>query len=94
MGDYAGLVVDFYLPVPKSWSKKEKAAAYGSMHRVKFDIDNGAKALMDSLEEAGVLENDSRLAHLTAKKWYVREGEEPRIEFRLLTYDELINQAL
>ncbi|GAC1382262.1 MAG: hypothetical protein NVS3B25_25080 [Hymenobacter sp.] len=88
--DYAGVTVDFHLPVPKSWSKKEKTRVSGTMHRVKFDVDNGAKAFLDSMEEAGVFFNDSRISQLTARKWYCKLDELPRIVFSLQTHNQLL----
>ena len=48
---HSGASVVFYMPIPKSWSKKKKAAALDSPHqKVKScDIDNLLKALWDAL---------------------------------------------
>jgi len=49
--------VTFYLPMPKSWSKKKKAAMQGQPHQQVPDLDNLEKALLDSLlpgDDSGV----------------------------------------
>lgn len=61
----AGMSITFYIPCPKSWSKKKKAAHHGSLHQSRPDIDNLAKAFFDSL----VFE-DKFVANVTlTKRW-------------------------
>lgn len=43
--------VIFWVPMPKSWSKKKKAEWCGQPHMNKPDKDNLEKALLDSLYE-------------------------------------------
>ena len=92
--DYAGMVVDFYMEVPKSWSKRQKTEAYGTLHRKKPDADNYLKAIADALTEAKVFTDDGQVAQMLARKWYAMEGSEARIELRLFTLDEIYNQSL
>nr|WP_262905680.1 RusA family crossover junction endodeoxyribonuclease [Hymenobacter siberiensis] len=92
--DYAGVSADFYLPVPKSWTKKKKAAHYGMLHRSKPDADNYLKAICDAMTEAKVFTDDGQVAQMVARKWYVLEGEYPRLGFTLHTLDDIINQDL
>ena len=87
--DYAGIAVQFFLPVPKSWTKKAKTAAYGQPHRSKPDADNYLKAAADAMTEAGVFKDDGQVAQMSARKWYVGEGQEPRLEVKMLTLDQL-----
>ena len=87
--DYAGISVQFFLPVPKSWTRKAKTSAYGQPHRSKPDADNYLKAAADAMTEAGVFKDDGQVAQMSARKWYVREGDEPRLEIRMLTLNEL-----
>lgn len=90
--DYARLDIDFFFPVPKSWTKKRKMASYGTMVRVKPDKDNAEKAVMDALQEAGILEEDSQIAQGEPRKWYVlNEQDEPRIELWLHPFETLNN---
>ncbi len=39
----------FYIPMPKSWSKKKKLEMRGQPHKEKKDIDNLLKALLDAV---------------------------------------------
>lgn len=62
-----------YFPMPDSWTAKKKAAMQGTYHHDKPDIDNVAKAILDSL-----FENDSVIAvSHQAKLW--DDGSGPRI---------------
>ena len=49
----------FYVPMPKSWSKKKKNEMRAQPHRQKPDLDNLLKALMDALNT-----DDSHIAKL------------------------------
>ncbi len=46
-----GIMVVFVIPMPKSWSEKKKSAMCGEPHRVRPDIDNYLKAILDCLSE-------------------------------------------
>lgn len=61
--------LDFYLPMPKSWSKKKQAEMDGKPHQAKPDIDNMAKAVMDAL-----LDEDSHVWSLRARKFWATKG--------------------
>jgi len=63
-----------YFPMPKSWTKRERAAKAGQPHRSKPDRDNVDKAILDAL-----FEEDSGIAsgHLD-KRW--DDGRGPRLE--------------
>lgn len=65
----AELCIDFFLPMPKSWSKKEKAAKIGQPHDSKPDIDNLAKAFMDAFKT-----EDKHVYKLTAAKYWSHNG--------------------
>lgn len=41
----------FYLPIPKQWSKKKRAAYHGQINTAKPDIDNLEKNFFDSLSK-------------------------------------------
>jgi Holliday junction resolvase RusA-like endonuclease len=58
-----GFRVIFYMPMPKSWSKKKQEAYYGKPHDQTPDIDNLLKAVMDSL-----LKQDNKVHHVEAFK--------------------------
>ena len=53
-----GASIIFFIPVPKSWSKKKKKLYHGTLHQSKPDLDNLMKAMIDSL-----LSEDKIIAH-------------------------------
>ena len=71
----------FYLPVQKSISKKERELRLSNVHRpkVKADLDNLAKSLLDALNGL-VWDDDARIVHLELDKYY---AEQPRIEIEV-----------
>jgi Holliday junction resolvase RusA-like endonuclease len=66
-GDRVGLI--FYIPMPKSWSKKKREQMLGKPHKQRPDIDNLAKAFLDAL-----LKEDSYVYSLSAEKYWSNEG--------------------
>lgn len=57
--------ITFYLPMPKSWSKKKKDEHFGQPHLQKPDKDNLEKALLD-----GLLDEDSHVwSGWAEKRW-------------------------
>ena len=67
-----------YVPIPKSMTKKDRAAALSGtlLPAKKPDIDNIAKAALDGLNGV-VWRDDSLIVGLSIKKLY---GEKPRLE--------------
>lgn len=63
------LDIEFYLPMPPSWSKKKRLEMNGAPHQNKPDIDNLIKSFMDCLKE-----NDSDVWSVTATKRWGVEG--------------------
>jgi len=60
------LRLNFYIPMPQSWSKKKRREMFMKPHQQKPDIDNLVKAFLDSLYE-----DDSCVHTIEAKKvWY------------------------
>ena len=74
--------LDFFVGMPKSWSKKKKLAKNGKFCDNNADIDNYIKAVLDSLESV-YYENDKQIVMVRARKYY---SETPRIEY---TQEEL-----
>ena len=72
MGDC--LYVDFYLPMPKSWSKKKKAEKIETVHDQKPDIDNMVKSVMDSLSK-----DDKAVSTVFARKYWSETGQPGKI---------------
>ena len=61
----SGLHITFFIPVPKSWSKKKKKLHHGVFHQSKPDIDNLMKAFLDSL-----VAEDKFISNITmTKRW-------------------------
>jgi Holliday junction resolvase RusA-like endonuclease len=50
---------------------------------VRVDADNIAKAVLDAVEKAGIVQNDCQIALLTIGKHYAMIHEEPRVEVRI-----------
>lgn len=61
--------MDFYLPRPKRPRYDTPA--------VKPDADKLARSILDGLEAAGILKNDSRVTHLQATKHYATQTTPP-----------------
>lgn len=64
------LRVEFFVPMPKSWSLKKKASKQGTPHDSKPDIDNMVKAVLDVLKD-----EDKAVWFVSAKKYWSYEGK-------------------
>ena len=62
--------VVFFVPMPKSWSKKKKALFMGQPHKQTPDLDNLIKGLGDAFKV-----DDSGIYHIHAKKIWWDEGK-------------------
>lgn len=63
------LDVTFYMPIPKSISKKNKTALINTPHYIKPDLDNLIKFVLDCA--SGILYfDDKSIATITARKLY------------------------
>ena len=68
----------FYMPIPKSWSKKKQhqASIHSIQPTVKPDVDNMLKLVKDALN--GVIwKDDKQVVHVNARKLY---SQDPRTE--------------
>ena len=64
------LDIGFFIPMPKSWSKKKKLLMAGTPHKQRPDLDNYIKGLLDAL-----LEEDCIVWRVSARKiWVDTEG--------------------
>jgi Holliday junction resolvase RusA-like endonuclease len=63
--------VTFYMAMPKSWSKKKKAALVGKPCMSKPDLDNVLKGFMDALRT-----NDASVYAVSASKFW---SEQPGV---------------
>ena len=71
--------MDFHLPKPKRPRYNVPA--------VKPDADKLARSILDSLEQAGILNNDSRVTHLTATKHYADQHNPPGAHITITTQE-------
>lgn len=60
----------FYLPMPKSWSKKKRDLMNNQPHQETPDLDNLLKAVNDAL-----LEQDKIIYHFEASKYWAEKGK-------------------
>ena len=60
------LDIGFFIPMPKSWSKKKKLSMAGTPHKQRPDLDNYIKGLLDAL-----LEEDCKVWRISARKIWV-----------------------
>lgn len=69
------VVIDVGVPVPKSWSKRDRARALagGMCPTTKPDIDNCVKLIADALNDI-LWKDDSQIVSLTARKRYVEDA--------------------
>lgn len=72
----AGAHLAFYVPMPKSWSKKKRAEMNGHPHQQRPDIDNYVKAVLDAL-----CEDDSHIWQLSSEKRWATVG---RVEIEIV----------
>lgn len=76
--------LDFYVQIPKSWSKKKTKEMEGRYCSNNADLDNYCKAVLDGCE--GVFyENDKQVVMIRARKFYSKDA---RIEFELSPIQE------
>lgn len=59
----------FYMPIPKSISKKKKMLLNGSQHTKKPDLDNLLKAVLDGMNDI-VYYDDAQVFNIFASKFY------------------------
>lgn len=85
------LHLTFVMPIPASWSKKQRTSAIGRPHCGRPDLDNLVKTVLDALNPirkkglppvGGMIGDDSQICWMTASKRY---GHEPGIDFILRT---------
>ena len=67
------LVLEFYFPMPKSWSKKKKNRMAYKEHTQTPDTSNLIKFVEDALNEV-VWEDDKLIFDLHAKKTWAEKG--------------------
>lgn len=68
--------LSFYLPIPRSWSKKKQLEMEGQPHQQRPDIDNCLKFFLDAL-----MKEDCTVWHIQELRKYW--SNHPRIEITL-----------
>lgn len=63
------LYIDFFLPMPASWSKKKKELMRSKPHDAKPDLDNLVKAFQDALTT-----DDTKIWETHARKYWGDRG--------------------
>jgi len=71
--------LDFYINIPKSWSKKKKCDKINKLCDNNADLDNYCKAILDSLNNVYYID-DRQVAMIKARMFW---SNEPRIECEL-----------
>ena len=82
------LTATYYMPIPKSASKKLKTSLDGWWHTKKPDTSNITKSVEDALNELAYAD-DSQIAWLDCRKIY---GEPPRLEVEFTELTERWNE--
>lgn len=72
--------MEFRLPRPPSTKR--------SAPSVKPDLDKLVRAVLDALEQSGVIKNDSRVCFINATKSYAEPGTEPGLELAIVSERE------
>lgn len=83
--DPISLHVRFYMPIPKSYSKKKKDLLKGQPHIRRPDADNLLIFLMNSMNGI-IFKDDSQVYDLTVTKNY---SENPRTELSIVVYKKI-----
>jgi len=67
------LLCIFYMPIPKSWSKKKRLAAVGEYHIKKPDSDNLLKTIKDALNGIAYVDDSQVVITITHKLYAIDE---------------------
>lgn len=78
------LVVEYHMPIPKSYSKKRALKTIGTSHTKKPDLSNLIKFTEDAFNGI-VWEDDSLITQIEAKKFY---SENPKTVFKIESVSE------
>lgn len=84
-----GLVVDFHMPIPKSYAKSRSLAAQQNMiyPTKRPDLDNLVKSILDGMNKI-VFNDDAQVVKLTCSKHY---SVNPRVVIRVLNLEKEVN---
>jgi Holliday junction resolvase RusA-like endonuclease len=71
---FSGVHWKFYMPMPRSWSKRERLRLLGQPHRISPDVDNLLKAVLDSLYTKAT-GGDAHIWDVRASKLWAEFGQ-------------------
>jgi len=71
---YLKLTIKFYIPIPKSYTKKrrEEIKEIKYLHNIKPDLDNLLKAILDGMNE-NYYKDDAEICILNSEKYYTED---------------------
>ena len=83
----AGCGISFFIPLPKSWSKKKRKLYHGKLHQSKPDLSNLLKAFEDA-----ICAEDKYIAHYSKleKRWV--DFPQGWIELTAADYEETLRE--
>ena len=84
------LVVEYHMPIPKSYSKRKAAECLRGPHTKKPDLSNLIKFTEDAFNEI-VWEDDSLICEIEARKFY---SETPKTVFKIENVAEKLFKEL
>lgn len=89
---YVKMDLDFYVPIPKNFSKSDRMKAIEGEIRPdkRPDIDNYIKAIMDALNEQAYFD-DRQIVAVFCNKWYAEAG---RVEINITEIGRSVNGNL
>lgn len=73
------IFLTFFIPMPKSWTKRERELSLGKPHDQKPDVDNCIKAFLDAFKS-----EDKHVYAVRAEKYWSETGE-----IAIRPYDEI-----
>lgn len=84
-----GLVVNFHMPIPKSYTKGRSLAAQHNMiyPTKRPDLDNLVKSILDGMNKI-VFQDDAQVVNLTCSKFY---SVNPRVTIQVLNLERGVN---
>ena len=84
----SGSIIRFFIPMPKSWRKKQREINSGNLHRSKPDLDNLLKAFLDSL-----FTEDKTVSHLGEVSKYWVDSDQGWIEVLTKQYNKCVIES-
>ena len=77
-GCWVEVELEFYVPIPRSWSRMRKKCMAGKYHTQKPDLDNYVKAVLDACQGV-IYKDDALVSRVDADKAWAEEGSEGQV---------------